>query len=43
MTRGPQGIAFVAARGLVRGYTNAALRLRRYSVVERDGVLYLER
>src|SRR5438105_13532348 len=29
MTRGPQGIAFLAARELVRGYTNTAFRLRR--------------
>jgi nitrite reductase/ring-hydroxylating ferredoxin subunit len=41
MTRGPQGLAFLAARRAVQGYTNAALRLKRHPVVERDGVLYL--
>jgi nitrite reductase/ring-hydroxylating ferredoxin subunit len=42
MTRGPQGLAFAAVRELVRGYTNVAFPLRRYPVVVRDGVLYLE-
>lgn len=41
MMRGPQGLAFAVARGAVRAYTNAGLRLKRYPVVERDGVLYL--
>jgi 3-phenylpropionate/trans-cinnamate dioxygenase ferredoxin subunit len=41
MVRGPQGAAFFAVRGLVRGYTNTAFPLKRYPVVERDGVLYL--
>jgi nitrite reductase/ring-hydroxylating ferredoxin subunit len=41
MTRGPQGLAFLAAREAVKGYTNAALRLKRYPVVERDGLIYL--
>ena len=41
MTRGPQGIAFAAARGVVKSYTNAGARLARHPVVERDGVLYL--
>jgi 3-phenylpropionate/trans-cinnamate dioxygenase ferredoxin subunit len=43
MTRGPQGLAFIAVRELVRGYTNIAFPLKRYPVVERDGVLYLGR
>jgi 3-phenylpropionate/trans-cinnamate dioxygenase ferredoxin subunit len=42
MERGPQGAVFLAARELVRGYTNAAFRLKRYPVVKRDGVLYLD-
>lgn len=42
MRRGPQGIAFAAARGAVKAYTNRALKLKRYPVVERDGVLYLD-
>jgi len=41
MTRGPQGVAFAPIRGILRKGTNAAARLRRYPVVERDGVLYL--
>ena len=41
MTRGPQGLAFVAVRGAVKGYTNLAFRLKRHPVIERDGVLYL--
>ena len=41
MTRGPQGAAFLVARDAVKAYTNTALRLKRYPVVERDGVLYL--
>jgi 3-phenylpropionate/trans-cinnamate dioxygenase ferredoxin component len=41
MTRGPQGVAFLAARGAVMAYTNRAARLKRYPVVERDGDLYL--
>jgi hypothetical protein len=41
MTRGPQGVAFLAARNLVRAYTNSAFPLKRYPVTERDGVLYL--
>jgi len=42
MTRGPQGAAFLAVRGLVRAYTNAGFKLKRYPVVERDGVLYFD-
>jgi 3-phenylpropionate/trans-cinnamate dioxygenase ferredoxin component len=42
MTRGPQGVAFLAVRELVRAYTNVGFRLKRYPVVERDGVLYLD-
>ena len=41
MTRGPQGLAFAAARGVVRAYTNAGAPLKHYPVVERDGVLFL--
>jgi len=41
MTRGPQGLAFAVARGAVKSYTNRALKLKRYPVVERDGALYL--
>ena len=41
MTRGPQGLAFALARGAVKSYTNLALKLKRYPVVERDGILYL--
>jgi nitrite reductase/ring-hydroxylating ferredoxin subunit len=41
MTRGPQGIAFAAARGLVKGYTNAGARLARYPVEIRDGAIHL--
>jgi 3-phenylpropionate/trans-cinnamate dioxygenase ferredoxin subunit len=41
MTRGPQGLAFAAARGAVKTITNRAARLKRYPVIERDGVLYL--
>jgi 3-phenylpropionate/trans-cinnamate dioxygenase ferredoxin subunit len=42
MTRGPQGAVFAVARGAVKSYTNLALKLKRYPVVERDGVLYLD-
>lgn len=42
MVRGPQGLAFAAVREVVKGYTNTAFGLRRFPVVERDGVLYLE-
>ena len=42
MTRGPQGAAFLAVRDFVRAYTNAGFRLKRYPVVERAGVLYLD-
>jgi nitrite reductase/ring-hydroxylating ferredoxin subunit len=41
MMRGPQGIAFAAARGVVRAAVNTGAPLRRYPVVERDGVLFL--
>jgi nitrite reductase/ring-hydroxylating ferredoxin subunit len=41
MIRGPQGLAFVAARAAVKGFANLAARLKRYPVIERDGVLYL--
>lgn len=41
MTRGPQGIAFLAAREAIRLGASAAAPLNRYPVEERDGVLYL--
>ena len=41
MTRGPQGIAFFAAREAIRLGASAAAPLNRYAVEERDGVLYL--
>jgi nitrite reductase/ring-hydroxylating ferredoxin subunit len=41
MLRGPQGLAFLPVRDLVRGYTNLGFPLARYPVVEQDGVLYL--
>ena len=42
MTRGPQGAAFLPVREFVRAYTNAGFKLKRYPVVERAGVLYLD-
>jgi hypothetical protein len=42
MTRGPQGAVFLPVRELVRAYTNAGFKLKRYPVVERAGVLYLD-
>jgi 3-phenylpropionate/trans-cinnamate dioxygenase ferredoxin subunit len=41
MTRGPQGAAFAPVRGAVKRAANLAAKLKRYPVVERDGVLYL--
>jgi 3-phenylpropionate/trans-cinnamate dioxygenase ferredoxin subunit len=41
MVRGPQGALFAPARSAVRGYVNRIGKLKRYPVVERDGVLYL--
>jgi nitrite reductase/ring-hydroxylating ferredoxin subunit len=41
MTRGPQGMAFLAAREAIRLGASAAAPLARYPVEERDGVLYL--
>ncbi|MGI8921738.1 MAG: Rieske (2Fe-2S) protein [Solirubrobacteraceae bacterium] len=42
MVRGPQGAAFRVVRDMVRAYTNTAFPLKRYPVIERDGVLYLD-
>lgn len=41
MTRGPQGIAFAAAKGAVKAYASKLAPLRTYDVAERDGVIYL--
>ncbi|HEX4106602.1 MAG TPA: Rieske (2Fe-2S) protein [Solirubrobacteraceae bacterium] len=41
MTRGPQGIMFMAVRDVLRASVNIGFTLRSHPVVERDGVLYL--
>jgi 3-phenylpropionate/trans-cinnamate dioxygenase ferredoxin subunit len=43
MTSGPQGLTFLAVRELFKIYASYIHPLRRYPVVEQNGVIYLDR